>query len=126
MESIENIEKLIIKAYLKPHCGWSNGVRSIMNKYDLQYEDIDIINYPENYAAMVEKSGQRLCPCVEVNGFMLSDVSGEEVETYLLKNNLVKPNSNPVTDPTNRGCMGHGPHHAKKFKPFDFFKKTNK
>ena len=63
-----------IKAYLKPHCGWSMGVRAIFQKYDLPYQDIDIINFPENYAEMVRKSGQPLSPCVEIDGIMLADV----------------------------------------------------
>jgi len=32
-----------ITAYLKTCCGWSQGVRSIMRKYNLAYEDVDII-----------------------------------------------------------------------------------
>ena len=39
---------------------------------------------------MVRKSGQPLSPCVEIDGVMLADISGEEVENYLLANNLVK------------------------------------
>ena len=35
-----------IIAYLKPTCGWSNGVRAVLKKYDLPYEDRDIINDP--------------------------------------------------------------------------------
>ena len=93
-----------IKAYLKPHCGWSNGVRAILRKYSLSYEDIDIINDRANYAEMVQKSGQSLSPCVEVDGIMLADVSGEEVENYLLSNNLVMPNDNPTDVLTNAGC----------------------
>lgn len=81
-----------IVAYLKPHCGWSRGVRAILGKYGLEYEDKDIINDPSNYQEMVEKSGQPLSPCVQINGHMLADVSGEEVENYLLANNLVQPN----------------------------------
>ena len=70
---------MIIRAFLKPHCGWSNGVRAIMRKYDLAYEDIDIFNDRSNYDEMVRKSGQGLSPCVEIDGVMLADVSGEEV-----------------------------------------------
>ena len=83
-----------IQAYLKPQCGWSNGVRAILAKYNLEYEDRDIINNPEIYAEMVNKSGQTLSPCVEVDGIMLADVSGEEVENYLLGNQLVNPSAN--------------------------------
>lgn len=100
-----------IKAYLKPSCGWSNGVRAIMRKYDLPYEDIDIINSRANYAEMVSKSGQPLSPCVEIDGVMLADVSGEEVENYLLSNDLIQAVENAVTVPTNAGCSDDD--HAK-------------
>ena len=36
------MDKPKIVAYLKPSCGWSQGVRSIMRKYNLVYEDRDI------------------------------------------------------------------------------------
>ncbi len=100
-----------IKAYLKPSCGWSNGVRTIMRKYSLPFEDIDIINNRANYAEMVQKSGQPLSPCVEIDGVMLADISGEEVENYLLSNDLVKPTDRPVDAPTNAGCSDE--EHAK-------------
>jgi monothiol glutaredoxin len=35
---------------------------------------------------------------------MLSDVSGEEVENYLLSNQLVKESSNTTDVPTNSPC----------------------
>ena len=38
------MEKPKIIAYLKPSCGWSQGVRAVLKKYDLPYEDRDIIN----------------------------------------------------------------------------------
>lgn len=93
-----------IKAYLKPWCGWSNGVRAILRKYELAYEDLDIIGRPELYAEMVRKSGQPLSPCVEINGVMLADVSGEEVEKYLLAQNIVTRNDATPDAPTNAGC----------------------
>jgi len=104
-------QSMKIKAYLKPSCGWSNGVRTIMRKYNLPYEDIDIINNRNNYAEMVAKSGQPLSPCVEIDGVMLADISGEEVENYLLSNDLVKPTDRPVDAPTNAGCSDE--EHAK-------------
>ncbi len=97
-----------IRAYLKPSCGWSNGVRSILRKYNLPFEDIDIINDRNNYEEMVRKSSQPLSPCVEVDGVMLADVSGEEVENYLLSNQLVVPNSSAPESPINAGCLHEG------------------
>lgn len=109
-----------IKAYLKPHCGWSNGVRAIMRKYNLPYEDIDIINVRANYEEMVRKSGQPLSPCVEIDGVMLADVSGEEVENYMLANELVRPTAGAVDVPTNAGCSDEE-HARMQAKPVRFF-----
>ena len=83
-----------IVAYLKPVCGWSNGVRAVLRKYGLQYTDKDIINDRANYSEMVRKSGQPLSPCIEIDGVMLADVSGDEVEQYLVEKGIVKT---PVT-----------------------------
>ncbi|MBL9216281.1 MAG: glutaredoxin [Opitutaceae bacterium] len=109
-----------IKAYLKPHCGWSNGVRAIMRKHGLEYEDIDIINHRANYEEMVRKSGQPLSPCVEIDGVMLADISGEEVENYLLSNNLVKPTDAKADAATNAGCSAEE-HEKMASKPVRFF-----
>ena len=96
-----------IIAYLKPTCGWSRGVRAVLNKYELSFEDRDIINDPAQREEMIVKSGQMLSPCVEINGHVLADVSGDEVEAYLLEHELVEPTQRLADAPTNRcGCGG--------------------
>jgi monothiol glutaredoxin len=106
------MDKPKIIAYLKPSCGWSQGVRAIMRKYDLPYEDRDIINDPAQRAEMIEKSGQMLSPCVEINGKMLPDISGEEVEAYLLANKLVGANDRQPDAPINQPCAHEIPQAA--------------
>lgn len=101
-----------IIAYLKPSCGWSQGVRAIMKKYDLPFEDRDIINDQVQRQEMIEKSGQMLSPCVEINGQMLPDISGEEVESYLLANNLVGTNDRLPDAPINQPCAHEMPQAA--------------
>src|SRR5260370_12474135 len=96
--NIMNKPKII--AYLKPSCGWSQGVRAIMRKYDLPFEDRDIINDPMQRQEMIEKSRQMLSPCVEINGHMLPDISGEGVEAFLLANALVPVNARQADAPT--------------------------
>jgi monothiol glutaredoxin len=98
-----------IIAYLKPSCGWSQGVRAVLRKYDLPFEDRDIINDASQRQEMIQKSGQMLSPCVEVNGQMLPDISGEEVETYLLANHLVDANAREADAPTNQPCAHEMP-----------------
>ena len=101
-----------IIAYLKPSCGWSQGVRAIMKKYDLSFEDRDIINDQVQRQEMIQKSGQMLSPCVEINGQMLPDISGEEVESYLLANNLVGTNDRTPDAPINQPCAHEMPQAA--------------
>ncbi len=75
-----------------------------MRKHDLSFEDRDIINDSAQRQEMIEKSGQMLSPCVEVNGRMLADISGDEVEAYLLANGLVSPTERAADAPTNAAC----------------------
>src|SRR5205809_708108 len=102
-----------IIAYLKPMCGWSNGVRAILRKYNLPYEDRDVINQPEQYEEMVSKSRQSLSPCVEIDGKMLADVSGEEVEAWMIQNGYVQKSERPADAPTNSACETTNPIHLK-------------
>ena len=87
---------------MKPSCGWSEGVRAVMRKYDLPFEDRDIINDPEQRQEMIQKTGQMLQPSVEINGNMLADVSGDEVEAYILANNIVEKTKREADAPTNQ------------------------
>lgn len=91
-----------------------------MGKYKLAFEDIDIINHRTNYEEMVRKSGQSLSPCVEIDGVMLADISGEEVENYLLANNLVKASGAKPDVVTNAGCSAEE-HDRMASKPVRFF-----
>lgn len=93
-----------ITAYLKTYCGWSAGVRAVLQKYKLPYTEKDIIQNPAFRWEMEQKSGQPLSPCVEINGKMLPDVSGEDVESYLLENALAELNTTPTAVPTNAPC----------------------
>lgn len=82
-------------------------MRAILRKYDLPFEDRDIINDSAQREEMIEKSGQPLSPCVEINGYMLADVSGDEVEAWMLANRVVQPNERVPDAPTNQSCSKH-------------------
>jgi len=57
---------------------------------------------------MIQKSGQELSPCVQVNETMLADISGEELEHWLIENNLISKDNAPVDVPINAPCADHG------------------
>ena len=98
------MQKPEVTAYLKTYCGWSAGVRAVLAKYDLPYTEKDIIQNPAFRWEMETKSGQPLSPSVELNGHMLADVSGEEVERFLVENNLVAASDASTDVPTNAPC----------------------
>ena len=98
---MDNIE---ITAYLKTHCGWSRGVRAVLAKYNIPYQEKDIIKNPEFRFEMEQLSGQPLSPCVIVNGTMLADISGEELEEYLLESGLVASTDKSTDIPLNAPC----------------------
>src|SRR5438093_759662 len=90
MERETTMKQPKIIAYMKPSCGWSNGVRAVLQKYNLAYEDRDIINNPVEYAEMVQKSGQPLQPTLDIDGQIVADVSGDEVEAWLIQKGYVQ------------------------------------
>lgn len=97
------MDKPKVIAYLKPVCGWSGGVRAVLAKYGLNYEDRDIINDPDNYREMVMKSGQPLQPCVQIGDEMLADISGDELEMWLIENGY-RPGGPDPSVPTDSSC----------------------
>ena len=73
-------------AYLKEQCGWSRGVREVLGKYGVEYEERQI-HIAENFQEMVDKTGQENQPCVQLaDNLILADVSGKELEQYLIEN----------------------------------------
>lgn len=93
-----------ILCYLKTYCGWSEGVRAIMRKYDLQFEEKDIIKNEAFRWEMEQRSGQPLSPCVEVDGTMLADVSGEEVEEWMIENGYLQRSEDTPDAPIDSSC----------------------
>ncbi len=91
-------------AYLKPGCGWSEGVRALLQLHQLPYEERDIVSNPVYRREMTQKSGQSLSPCVEIDGHMLADVGDEEVEHFLQQAGWVQPGESAAAAPVKRGC----------------------
>ena len=84
-------------------------MRAVLAKYNLPYTEKDIIQNPAFRWEMETKSGQPLSPCVEINGHMLADISGEEVERYLIEQKVVQPSDAATEVPTNAPCPTEQP-----------------
>src|ERR1700716_4135939 len=93
-----------ITAYLKTQCGWSGGVRAVLAKYNLQYTEKDIIQNPAFRWEMETKRGPPRSPCGGMSTEMVPDISGEELEQYLIENNLVRENAQDAGVPLTAPC----------------------
>jgi monothiol glutaredoxin len=62
----------------------------VLGKYELAFEERNVASDPASRSEMVRRSGQGFSPCVEVDGHMLTDVTGDEVEVYLLTAGFAK------------------------------------
>lgn len=82
-------------------------MRAVLQKYHLPFDDRDVINNAAHYEEMVARSGQPLQPTLEIDGTILPDVSGEEVEAWLIQNGYVKPSAAATDVPTNQACQDH-------------------
>ena len=64
-------------------------MRTVLDRAGLQYEELDITSDRKSFEEMVAKSRQYASPCVEINGVMLVDVGGAEVEAWLRQRGLL-------------------------------------
>ena len=114
------MENPTVTAWLKTQCGWSNGVRAVLSKYAIAYTEKDIIKNPAFRWEMEQRSGQPLSPCVEINGVMLPDISGEEVERYMLEKGLVSQNGTQTNVPLNAPCSDEQHEAMRRGQPVEF------
>ncbi len=84
-------------------------MRAVLKKYGLEYEDKDVVNIPANYMEMVRVTGQRYQPSLMINEEVLPDISGEELEEWLIESGLVEVSAEDADAPVDRGCEDHGP-----------------
>lgn len=82
-------------------------MRAVLKKYGLEYEDKDVVNIPANYMEMVRVTGQRYQPSLMINEEVLPDISGEELEEWLIESGLVDMSEEDADAPVDRGCEDH-------------------
>ena len=101
-----------VSIYTTETCGYCKMAKEFFLKNNVEFQEFDVGHDLEKRQEMIEKSGQILSPYVEINGRMLADISGEEVEAYLLANNLAGPNDRAPEAPINAPCAHELPSSA--------------
>ncbi|MCX8130547.1 MAG: glutathione S-transferase N-terminal domain-containing protein [Clostridia bacterium] len=57
-----------VKVYSTPTCPWCTVVKEYLSSKNIAYEDIDVSKDRNAAMEMVQKSGQRGVPVVDING----------------------------------------------------------
>jgi glutaredoxin 3 len=57
-----------IKVYSTPTCPWCTVAKKYLASKNVQFEDLDVSRDREAAMEMVQKSGQRGVPVIEING----------------------------------------------------------
>lgn len=71
-----------IRLFVKPYCGWCHKAQRWLDERGIRYETLDVISDSEAYTEMVNLSGQRLAPVIDVDGEILADFGPEELARF--------------------------------------------
>ena len=79
--------------YVKTRCPWCIEAQSYLRERGYAYREVDVNRDADAYQQMQKLSGQRLTPTlvIESTGQILPDFDVNQLETFLKKNNLLKP-----------------------------------
>lgn len=71
-----------IRLFVKPYCPWCHKAQHWLDARGIKYELLDVISDSHAMTEMVNLSGQRLAPVIDVDGKILADFGPEELEKF--------------------------------------------
>jgi glutaredoxin 3 len=74
-----------IRLFIKPYCPWCHQAVAWLNERGIQYEKLDVIADSKAFTEMINLSGQRFAPVIEVDGKVLADFGPDELEEFWKK-----------------------------------------
>ena len=78
-----------LQLYVKTWCPWCVRAKAFLDAEGYRYEEIDVEASRENYAMMIQLSGQRLTPTLVVGEKVLPDFGPEELKEFLARHCIV-------------------------------------
>ena len=68
--------------FIKPFCPWCHKAVAWLDERGLKYEALDVIADSKAFTEMVNLSGQRLAPVIDVDGKILADFGPDELAKF--------------------------------------------
>ncbi len=72
-----------VKVYSTPTCPWCHKAKEFLQELKVEFEDINVAENQEAAQEMVEKSGQRGVPVIEIDGEMIVGFNPEAIKKAL-------------------------------------------
>ena len=72
-----------IKVYSTPTCSWCTVAKKYLKSQNVAFEDVDVSSNREAAMEMVQKSGQRGVPVIDINGNIIIGFDQAKIEALL-------------------------------------------
>ena len=72
-----------VKVYSTPTCPWCHKAKEFLTENKIEFEDINVAEDQKAAQEMVEKSGQRGVPVIEIDGEMIVGFNPEAIKKAL-------------------------------------------
>ncbi|MEN8904779.1 MAG: glutaredoxin domain-containing protein [Clostridiales bacterium] len=76
---------MTIKVYSTPTCPYCVNAKEYFNSKELSYEDYDVSADREKAREMIEKSGQRGVPVIDIDGNIIVGFDKLKIDTLISK-----------------------------------------
>lgn len=71
-----------IRLFIKPFCPWCHKAQRWLDARGVKYETLDVITDSKALTEMVNLTGQRYAPVIDVDGKILADFGPEELAEF--------------------------------------------
>lgn len=75
-------ENVKVRLFIKPYCPWCHKAQHWLDEHGIEYQTLNVITDSQAMTEMVNLSGQRYAPVIEVDGRVLADFGPEELAEF--------------------------------------------
>ncbi len=72
-----------VKVYSTPTCPWCHRAKDFLKELKVEFEDINVAEDQKAAEEMVEKSGQRGVPVIDIDGEIIIGFNPDEIKKAL-------------------------------------------
>lgn len=74
---------MAVKVYSTPSCPWCTVAKNYLKSKNVQFEEVDVSKNREAAMEMVQKSGQRGVPVLDINGSIIVGFDQATIDTLI-------------------------------------------